>query len=320
MEKITLIPPNTTHQIIVLESDVGKRLDLYLKQQFPSYSRNFFQQLICQQMVLINNKLELKAKTLTKQNDVVEITFPPITTELPKKEIPKNLDIRIVHEDKHFMIINKPANLTVHPPKITSQEVTLVDWLVYRFNELSRVGYADRPGIVHRLDKDTSGLMLVARNNCAHALLSDMFRNRTIQKTYLAVVKGHPEKNGTINFAITRDPVRRNSMIHIAAEEKKEGKKIRDACTHYEVLEYFDDCALVQAKPVTGRTHQIRVHFSAIGHPLVGDLLYGEKSKKIGRHALHAYSLTFEFNGKKNNFFQNPPQDFQKLIEILRNN
>lgn len=320
MENITVIPPNTTHQFTVSADKAGQRLDLYLKKQLPSYSRSFLQQLIAQEMVTVNNQKNIKPRTLTKSEDVVSITFPPPTVERPQKEIPKDLHVEIVHEDPHFFIVNKPDNLAVHPPKITSVDVTLIDWLIQKCSDLSRVGYADRPGIVHRLDKDTSGIMIVARNNCAHALLSDLFRNRSIQKTYLAIVEGHPEKKGTIEFGIRRHPVRRNSMTHVKEFEKISGKKVRDACTHYEVLEYFQNCSLVEAKPVTGRTHQIRVHLAAIGHPLVGDILYGKKSKMIQRHALHAHKLSFKFNGKQYNFSENPPEDFQKILGILRNN
>lgn len=217
------------------------------------------------------------------------------------------------------MVVNKPSNLVVHPPRVTSKDVTLIDWLVHTFNELEQVGYADRPGIVHRLDKNTSGLMLVARNNCAHALLCDMFKKRTIQKTYLALVTGHPDKEGTIDFAIMRHQTKRNTMMHVRPGSHTNGK-VREACTHYRVLEYFDDCSLVQIKPITGRTHQIRVHFAALGHALVGDYVYGKKSKTIKRQALHAYKLSFKFNGKQYEFCQNPPEDFQNFLEILRNN
>ncbi|MCK5632128.1 RluA family pseudouridine synthase [bacterium] len=320
MENITLIPPNSTHKFTVPESDANKRLDVYLKQLFPSYSRSYFQQLIIKKLVSVNNKIKnIKPKTVTKHNDVIVVTFPPITTQLPKKNIPKDLEVEIIYHDKHFMIINKPSNLVVHPPKITSTEVTLVDWLIHTFHELSSVGFADRPGIVHRLDKDTSGLMIVACNNCSHALLGDLFRNRTIKKTYLAIVKGHPEKEGIINFSIKRNPIKRNSMVAVNPNVKNENGKIRAACTHYKVLEYFENSSLVQVEPVTGRTHQIRVHFSALGHPIIGDHVYGETSKKIKRQALHAYKLSFKFNGNQYDFCQKPPKDFQLLIENLRN-
>jgi len=320
METITLVQPNTTHRFSVTKSQADQRLDHYLKKLFPSYSRNFFQQLIEQKLVHINDKKEVKARTIVKQNDQITITFPACKQERPRMDIPEDLGVEIVHEDKHFFVINKPAGLAVHPPKITHKEPTLIDWLVHKFQELSRVGYADRPGIVHRLDKDTSGILLVARNNCAHALLCDLFRKREIQKTYLALVDGHPEKEGTIDFAIMRHPKKRNTMAHVLPGPVQSGPKRRDACTHYKVLEYFENGSLVEAKPVTGRTHQIRVHFAAIGHPIIGDYVYGKKIKTMPRQALHAYKLSFKFNGKQYEFAQEPPIDFQKKIEILRNN
>ena len=319
MENITLVQPNTTHQFLVSDSQAGQRLDQYLKKVFPSYSRNFLQQLITQNLVQVNNKKQVKPRTVVKNQDQITITFPPQECERPRMEIPKDLKVEIVHEDQHFFVINKPNNLAVHPPKITHQDVTLIDWLTHKFQELSRVGYADRPGIVHRLDKDTSGILLVARNNCAHALLCDLFRKREIQKTYLALVSGHPDKEGTIDFAIMRHQTKRNTMTHVLPGPVQSGPKRRDACTHYKVLEYFKDASLIEAKPVTGRTHQIRVHFAAIGHPIIGDYVYGKKSKTMPRQALHAQKLSFKFNGKQYNFCQNPPEDFLKNIEILRN-
>jgi len=308
------------HRFLVADSQAGQRLDHYLKKLFPSYSRNFLQQLIEQNLVEINNNKEVKPRTVVKINDKIIVTFPPFQLERPRIEIPDNLNVEIAHEDKHFFVINKPDNLAVHPPKITHSEPTLIDWLVEKFQELSRVGYADRPGIVHRLDKDTSGILLVARNNCAHALLCDLFRKREIEKTYLALVEGHPDKEGTIDFAIMRHPKKRNTMTHVLPGPVQSGPKRRDACTHYKVLEYFENSSFVQVKPETGRTHQIRVHFAAIGHPIIGDYIYGKKSKTMPRQALHAYKLSFKFNGKQYEFSQKPPKDFQKKIEILRNN
>jgi len=320
MENITLVQPNTTHQFLACDSEAGQRLDLFLKKSFPSYSRNFLQQLILQNLVQVNNKKKIKPRTVIKAQDKITITFPPCELERPRMEIPKDLKVNIVYEDKHFFVVNKPDNLSVHPPKISHKDVTLIDWLVHRFQELSRVGYTDRPGIVHRLDKDTSGILLVARNNCAHALLCDLFRKREIQKTYLALVEGHPDKEGTIDFAIMRHRTKRNTMTHAIPGPAQSGPKRRDACTHYKVLEYFEKGSLVEVKPITGRTHQIRVHFAAIGHPIIGDYLYGKKLKTIKRQALHAYKLSFKFNGKQYDFCQKPPEDFEKKIEILRNN
>lgn len=317
MEQITLIPPDSVHRFLVAAQDVNQRLDMYLKKLFPSYSRSFLQEIIEQEMVLINDKKGAKSSTITKLDDIIVVTFPPVPVANQPREIPEGLNVEIVLMDEHFMVVNKPANLSVHPPKLTSTEATLVDWLVRAFQEIKDVGYADRPGIVHRLDKDTSGIMLVARNNPAHAILCDMFKNRTIEKTYLALVTGRPDKEGVIDYAITRHPTKRNTMTHVTTSYQR-GSTVRDSKTNYRVLEYFKDAALVEVKPLTGRTHQIRVHFAAIGHALIGDYVYGKKSKIILRQALHAYKLAFEFNGKLYEVEQNPPNDFQNLLELLR--
>ena len=186
------------------------------------------------------------------------------------------------------------------------------------------VGLTDRPGIVHRLDKDTTGILLLARNNPTHAVLCGMFKDRAMHKTYLALVHGHPPKEGAIELAIARDPHNRKKMTHVDLTDLKRVALIsttkREALTHYRVLEYFENSALVEVKPVTGRTHQIRVHFAALGHPLIGDYVYGIKSKEIGRQALHAHRLLFEYEGKEYQFESPLPHDITTLIEKFRKN
>ena len=216
-----------------------------------------------------------------------------------------------MHEDPDFYIIEKPAGLMVHRPSTSSVELTLIDWLVHQVPEIINIGHPERPGIVHRLDKNTTGLLIVPRTSRAHMLFSDLFKNRDIKKTYLAVVRGHPEKEGTIELPIGRDPITRNKMT-------VNGIEAREAVTRYKVLTYFENAALVEIYPVTGRTHQIRVHFKAIGHPLLGDQLYGTRSPLIKRHALHATQLTFDFKGKPYTFTSTPPQDFELLLSKLK--
>jgi 23S rRNA pseudouridine1911/1915/1917 synthase len=319
VEQIKLVEPSSVHTFTIEQQDTELRLDMYLKKLFPSYSRNFLQELIWSHNVVVNNKNDNKCHTLTKLDDVVTVTFPPIPVLDQPKNLPETIAVEVIHIDEHFMVINKPANLAVHPPKLNSKEATLVDWLLKTFHELKDVGLTDRPGIVHRLDKDTSGIMLVARNNCAHALLCEKFKERTIEKTYLALVSGHPDKEGSIEYAIMRHPTKRNTMTHVTTPYTS-GSTIRNAKTLYKVLEYFEDCSLVEVKPLTGRTHQIRIHFAALGHPLLGDYVYGKKSKIIARQALHAYKLSFEFNGQLYEFCKNPPEDFQFFLDLLRNN
>jgi len=320
MEQIQLVEPNSVHTFTVKEDQEGQRVDLFLSEQFPSYSRSFFEKLIEQGRVKLNGKPINKKSTVLKINDTVSVQFPELKKDPVqlKKDIEK-LDVKIVHEDPHFLIINKPAGLMVHAPHPDSTEVTLVDWLLAKFKELKNVGYEDRPGIVHRLDKDTSGLLIIPRNNCAHAYFSDLFKKRKIKKTYLAIVKGHPNKEGEIDLDIARHPSDRKKMTHVTIGNRPQIKsKIRHAKTLYKVLEYFDEYALVEVYPVTGRTHQIRVHFTGIKHPLLGDPIYGQKSKIIPRHALHANKLEFEFEGKKFTFQEDAPKDFKDAVTQLR--
>ena len=322
VDKIQLIEPNSTHTFNVTDEQEGQRLDVFIASQFPSYSRSFFEKLIKQKNITINDKPIHRKSTPVMANDTISITFPD--TKKDPVEIKKNVEslhVQIAHEHPHFLVINKPAKLLVHAPHAESEAITLVDWLIAKFDDIRSIGSDDRPGIVHRLDKDTTGLIIIPRNNCAHAYFSDLFKNRKIQKTYLAIVKGHPDKEGEIDLEIARNPYDRNKMTHVTGKNVSKIKsKIRQAKTFYKIIEYFDEYSLVEAKPVTGRTHQIRVHFAGIGHPLLGDPVYGEKSKIISRHALHAQKLEFEFEGEKFCIIQNAPQDFKKAIKFLQQN
>lgn len=199
---------------------------------------------------------------------------------------------------------------------------TLVDWLRAFYPDLGQIGLEDRPGIIHRLDKDTSGLIIISRTHRAYKQFGQMFRNRTIQKTYQAIVQGHPESNGIIDLFIGRDP---HIPVKMTAFDTKKaqryirhGHKLRHAITHYKVIQYFENYTLLELKPVTGRTHQIRVHLSALGHPIVGDPLYGMPDKKhIKRHALHASDLSFELDNQRFSFSLPLPDDMQTLIKTI---
>ena len=195
----------------------------------------------------------------------------------------------------------------VHRASSSSDEKTLSDGLVYSFKELESFEDKKRPGIVHRLDKLTSGLMVIARNIKSKAKISQMFKDRKIEKTYLAVVEGHPPKEGSIDFPIGRDRIHRHKMSH-------KGMESRAALSHYKVLAYYENTSLVAVKIVTGRTHQIRVHFAAIGHSLVGDIVYGKSSKLIDRQSLHSWNLSFEYGNKLYKFTCPMPEDLKNLI------
>ena len=312
MELPSLVPPGTTVSIIADNAIEQVRLDLFLHNHFTSYSRNFFQTLIEAGAIALNGKNATKASTIIKQGDALDIQFPEIRTIAPRVDISgQDLGVKVIFEHEHFLIVSKPAGLIIHPPSSRSTVVTLVDWLITHFKELETVGTSDRPGIVHRLDKDTSGIVLVPRNNYSHALFGAMFKDRAIKKTYLAVVQGHPEASGSIDFRIDRHPTDPIKMTHRSGSG-------RDALTHYSVLEYFQDTALLEVKPVTGRTHQIRVHCLAIRHPVIGDAVYGYASKSIKRQALHAHTLSFSFHDQEYSFTAEIPQDMENLIKQLR--
>lgn len=315
MEKEGLIAPNALFTFVRHCDEERIRIDRYLAQQFPLYSRSFFKKLIEEQFITVNGSIIDKQSTLVNPLDSIEVRFP--SERIIESEVvsARNLAVEVIHQDDHFFIISKPAGLIVHPPHTNSTAVTLMDWLLVHHQDIKDVGYVDRPGIVHRLDKETSGIMVIPRTNNAHTVFSNQFQDRTIKKQYLAVVNGHPEPTGSINLAIGRHPANRSKMHAFTNQEALlyRGPK-RSAVTHYKVLEYFTDTALVEVSPVTGRTHQIRVHFTALGHPLVGDPVYGFKSKKIKRHALHAHKLTFTFMDKEYTFTATPPDDFKNLI------
>lgn len=323
MEKIKTIKPGSTHIFEVQDHQEGQRMDAFIASKFSSYSRNFFGKLINMNLVTLNNKSMIKKSTPLKKNDIITLKFPETKKRNPEfiKKI-ENLDIKIIYENKHFAILNKPDNLMVHPPHPQSGPVTLVDWILENIDGISHVGIDDRPGIVHRLDKDTTGLIIIPKNNCSHAYFANLFKERKIEKTYLAIVKGHPDKTGEIDLHIARDPYNKTKMTCVTESSMvtKIRSKIRNAKTSYKTIEYFDDFSFVAVKPLTGRTHQIRVHFAKIGHPLLSDPVYGQTSKIIGRQALHAYKLEFEFDKEKISVCQEPPQDFQKAIEYLRKN
>jgi 23S rRNA pseudouridine1911/1915/1917 synthase len=336
MEIQKLIEHNNVITIQIPEGSAFSRIDAALTALLPSYSRSFFQHIIKEGYLTLNGKQLAKPSYPVKSQDIMVITFPPKRAIAPTAVIEmvknKNLDIETVYENDHFLIIYKPDNIMVHAPSERSMAVTLVDWLLVNYPDISHVGYSDRPGIVHRLDKDTSGLLVVPRTPYAHAAFSKMFQERTIHKTYLAVVEGLPDPTGTIDIPIGRSP-QGNKMAAFPEyhslttsgaptrlQTPRATRRIRHAMTLYTVKQYFENNALIEATIVTGRTHQIRVHCAAIGHSIVGDPVYGKKSKFIKRQALHAYQLSFIFDGKEYNFSKEAPQDFQNLLTVLQKN
>ncbi len=305
----------TPHSLTVPEQHHLARLDTYLSVSLPDYSRSFFKRLIEDGYVAVNGSIMYKQGIPVKKDDVISVTFPTHTPQEAATWLAQLPPIQILFEHKHFLIINKPAHVLVHKAETKKREPSMVDWLLASVPAIATIGQTDRPGIVHRLDKDTSGLLIIARTNYAHTQFTNLFKDRKIKKTYHAVVHGHPPAEGTIELPIGRHPVARHKMATFGSNANPRHPK-RDAKTDYRVLAYFKDYSLVEAKPVTGRTHQIRVHLAAIGHPIVGDHLYSQHTTKLmSRQALHAHALNFSFDGQEFSFVQPEPADFAALLK-----
>lgn len=309
------IKQGSSFTLIAQIEHTGQRIDKFITQHFQQYSRSFLQKLFELNQVVVNHHKNVKPSYILKQGDSISVHFPEEKTEKTIKEIPSDLQITIIAKEEDFLIVSKPAGLVVHAPSTNYEDITLSDWVTQTHEEIAHVGLVDRPGIVHRLDKDTSGLMIIPRTNQAHSTFTDMFKNRQIHKTYLGILLGHPPANGLIDFYIGRHPTIRNKMHHFTDATKRPTS--RTAVTHYEVLQYFKEYSLVKIQPVTGRTHQIRVHFAALGYPLLADYLYGTKSKLLKRHALHAHMLEFEYKGKQYSFTSELELDLQNIINTI---
>ncbi|HSC24898.1 MAG TPA: RluA family pseudouridine synthase [Candidatus Babeliales bacterium] len=323
MIKYGHIEPENIFSFIVPKDIVPCRIDHYITKLFPDYSRSYLQRIITAGCVTVNAISIKKSSTLIYETNTILVQFPPERTIEPATIIDKTINVSIIAITDHFIMIHKPAHLLVHPSSTRNTSITLVDWIQYNYSDISLIGNSVRPGIIHRLDKETSGIMIITRTNYAHNAIGELFRGRHIQKTYKAVVAGHPNKEGTITLAIGRDPINRIKMASFDEEKiDNNGKinniKVRNAKTHYKVLEYFENTTLIEVKPTTGRTHQIRVHMAAIGHPIIGDQLYGTSSPLINRQALHAESLSFFFNETPYSFSSKIPDDFQQLLINLR--
>jgi len=251
-----------------------------------------------------------KAKPGLRLNvgDKIQVNIPPTP---PQELKPEAIPLKIIYEDDDLLVIDKPAGLTVHPAPGHPAH-TLVNAILAHFPHLAEIGDALRPGVVHRLDKDTSGVMLVAKNSAAQANLSKQFKSHAVTKAYLALVKGRLEpEEGIIEADIGRDPRHRQRMAVVA-----EGKEAR---TDYRVIKYVGGYTLLEVRPETGRTHQIRVHLAAIGFPVVGDKVYGVKSPHLSRQFLHASRLGFRLpsTGEYIEFESALPEDLQKAMEVI---
>jgi 23S rRNA pseudouridine1911/1915/1917 synthase len=267
------------------------RVDHFLVECLPDLSRSRIQKLIKDGLVLIDSFPARKAGQVLEPGMVLKVTVPPVQ---PTALEPENIPLDILFENLDLLVINKPAGMVVHP-SAGHQSGTLVNAVLAHAPGLEGVGGEHRPGIVHRLDKDTSGVILVAKNDMTHRHLQLQFRDRTIQKQYLALVDGAPPTaEGVIEAAIGRDNHNRKRMAVVPPHRG------REAVTHYRTKESFPDHTLMEALPKTGRTHQIRVHLAFLGCPIVGDRVYGRKkpSFRIKRHFLHASQITLNIPGE----------------------
>lgn len=263
------------------ESTELERLDIFLHNKLRELSRSYIQKLIKQGFVKVNGR-KCKAGHLLKYADKIEVSLPSYETS---EEKCISIEPEIVYEDNDIIVINKPAGVVVHPAPGHIND-TLINILLKRYPEIKQAGTADRPGIVHRLDKDTSGLMIIARNRRSYENLIEQFKNRRVKKTYLVLIKGKIEpRHGIIDAPIGRHPSNRKKIAVVEYG--------RPATTKYRVVRYINDCTLLEATPETGRTHQIRVHFSAIGFPVIGDKVYGIQVPWLNRQFLHAWRLGF---------------------------
>ncbi len=316
------------YTLVVPHQHERQRLDTFLHQQLPHLTRTRIQRLIAEGNVAVNGAPS-KPGHRVHPDELIEVTVPePKKLEILPEEIP----LDILYEDEHLLVVNKPAGMVVHPA-FANYTGTLVNALLAHCRQLSGIGGVQRPGIVHRLDRETSGLMVVAKSDAAHVALWQQFATRQIQREYRAVVWGHfRTPTGRVETMLRRSPKNRLRMT-----VSKQGKH---AVTNYEVLEKFRLLSLVRLILGTGRTHQIRVHMAYIGHPVFGDATYGGRSKKLGglsrenvafavkllkqfnRPALHALSLGFVHPiSKKPLYFEAPlPEDFARLLATLREN
>lgn len=294
----------------ITEQNINQRLDMYIASLDLDLSRSMVQKMIEKGQVLVNDKIP-KTSYKTKLGDIIKITIEePKEVGLKAQDIP----LDIIYEDDDIIVINKPKGMVVHPGN-GNPDGTLVNAVLNHCKgSLSGIGGEIRPGIVHRLDKDTSGLITIAKNDKAHINLSKQIQDRKVKKIYTALVKGViPEDTATINMPIGRSNIDRKKMA-----VRKDGK---EAITHIKVLKRYDKYTLISVKIDTGRTHQIRVHMAEIGHPVVGDMVYSSGKNEFGVEGqmLHSKSLDFKhpITGKEMHLEARLPEYFEKVLEKL---
>ncbi|MFP4083186.1 MAG: RluA family pseudouridine synthase [Candidatus Aminicenantes bacterium] len=295
-------------EFLIPSSGADQRLDLFVSSCIQELSRSRIQKLIEKGDIKVNGQIK-KSSYKLRAEDRVEAEYDLY----PAQEIePENIPLHVVHQDQHILIIDKPSGMVVHPGA-GKKSGTLVNALLYNFPDLQDIGAEERPGIVHRLDKETSGLMVVAHSIKAFHSLQQQFKGRKVEKLYLGLIWGKmPDRKGEISWSVGRHP-KYGQRVSIKT------KKPRPAHTRYAVLEEYTESSLLEIKPITGRTHQIRVHFASAGHPVVGDTRYGGKKArfKIPRLFLHACGLSFFHpeTGKRVKFSSPLPEELKDFLK-----
>lgn len=298
---------------IIYQDDQPQRLDKYLVTQLPEYSRSRLQALIKDGLVTVNGVIAHKSGQMIDEGAQVTLQIPP---PKPAKLVAEQIPLEIIFENSDLMVVNKPAGMVVHP-SAGHQSGTLVHAALAHAPDIEGVGGVRRPGVVHRLDRDTSGLIILAKNDATHQWLSDQFRTREVEKTYLALVDGvPPTQSGRVEAAIGRDPVDRKRMAVVPPG------KGRSAVSEYHTLRRYPEHSLLEVHPITGRTHQIRLHLKFLNCPVVGDRVYGHKhsSLPLKRHFLHATRLRIKILGESEaSEFEAPlPEDLILVLDQLK--
>jgi 23S rRNA pseudouridine1911/1915/1917 synthase len=308
-----MVPVSDKVSIFHFEEDAPARLDKFLVGQMPEFSRSRIAGLITDGFVDVSGKTAAKSGIFLERGAVVTVRIPP---PMPAGLVGEKIPLEIVFENDDLLLVNKPAGMVVHPAA-GHDAGTLVHAVLGHDPELEGIGGEERPGVVHRLDKDTSGLIVLAKNERAHRWLTDQFKDRKVEKTYLALVDGAPPTpTGRVEAPIGRDPRDRKKMAVVPLE------KGREAVSEYKTLERFARHTLLEFHPFTGRTHQIRVHCAFLGCPIVADSVYGHRKPTLAldRHFLHAFRLKITIPGESYaRVFEAPlPQDLLAVLEVLR--
>jgi 23S rRNA pseudouridine1911/1915/1917 synthase len=316
-----MLNPGSVVTLSVCESDNGVRIDTVISKMIGS-SRTLIQEFITLGVITVDTVLAKKNSMPVFKGQQIVILVPQLHHIQAKGSGDKSIldTVMLCAQEDDFIIINKPAGLVVHAPNRKSREPSLVDWLTDKGYLQGFEGLV-RPGIVHRLDKETSGIMIVAKNRTAHGILSDLFKERKIKKKYYAIVHGNPPEQMRVDSFLVRDPMVHIKMVTVPYSYHHDSTRTQSgfkrAISEIKKIKQLGEYALLQVTPLTGRTHQIRVHCASLGYPIVGDALYGTKSELINRHALHAFSLAFEYQGTSYEFQVPISDDINRILESI---